>query len=559
MSTEITLPALGESDKEGTISRWLKQVGDQVEVDEPLLEVSTDKVDTEVPSPVSGTLLEIKIPEDEVAAVGAVIAIVGDPSEAGSAPAPESPAPAKDDPAPTPPASNTPDSGSGQVHEVALPALGESDHQGTISRWLKAVGDKVEADEPLLEVSTDKVDTEVPSPVSGTLLEIKVAEDEVAAVGSIIAIIGDESAASAPAKPEAPEPPEIKADGPSGKIQPEMIPAHKTEAPPAPKPATDEGLPTPPVKESTPYVTPLVRKLAKELGVDLNEVKGTGVGDRIRKEDVVAAAEAKKAAASAPAPAPTPEKPAAPKPSAPSPKAGTTEKMSKIRQVVAQRMRESLDISAQLTAAVEVDFTGISKLRNKVKNDFRAREGVGLTYLAFIAKAVAEALREFPMLNCTGNFEEKTITFGKAENVGIAVDTPKGLFVPVIHDAGDLTVGGLAKKIGELAKKARDGKLSGGDMSGGTFTITNYGSAGTLFDTPIINQPEVGILGTGALVKRPVVITDEFGNDVIAIRDMMYLSLTYDHRLVDGADAGRFLSFLKSRLEAADFGAEFGI
>ncbi|MFC2757926.1 2-oxoglutarate dehydrogenase, E2 component, dihydrolipoamide succinyltransferase, partial [Propionibacterium acidifaciens] len=307
------------------------------------------------------------------------------------------------------------------------------------------------------------------------------------------------------------------------------------------------------------YVTPLVRKLATDNGIDLATVTGTGVGGRIRKQDVETAIEARRAAAAAAS------APAAPAPvrasKAPSPdaaKRGTTEKMTNLRKIVATRMRDSLQISAQLTATVEIDLSAIARVRAAAKNEFRKREGVGLTYLAFITKAATEALRDFPKVNASVDQEAGTITYHDSEDIGIAVDTPKGLMVPVIKDAGDLNVGGIAKRIGDLAARARDGRIGPDELNGATFTITNYGSTGTLFDTPIINQPNVAILGTGAMVKRPIVVTDAFGDDTVAIRPMMYLSLTYDHRLVDGADASRFLSALKARLEEGDFGGEFG-
>ena len=317
----------------------------------------------------------------------------------------------------------------------------------------------------------------------------------------------------------------------------------------------------------TTYVTPLVRKLAKEHGVDLASLNGTGVGGRIRKQDVLAAAEtakqeaeAAKQAATAPAPKAEPAAAAAPAPAAaPSTLRGTTEKMSRLRQTIAKRMVESLQVSAQLTATVEVDFTAISQIRAKVKDDFKKREGATLSYLPFISKAAIEALKVYPKVNATIDTEERTITYPDAEHLGVAVDTEKGLLVPVIKDAGDLSVGGLAKRIADLAARTRQNKVTPDELVGGTFTITNYGSAGTLLDTPIINQPQVAILGTGALVKRPVVISDSRLGQVIAIRDMMYLSLSYDHRLVDGAEAARFLSTLKARLEEGDFGAEFGL
>ncbi|MEH1564105.1 2-oxoglutarate dehydrogenase, E2 component, dihydrolipoamide succinyltransferase [Cutibacterium avidum] len=544
MSTEVTLPALGESVTEGTVSRWLKAVGDTVEADEPLLEVSTDKVDTEVPSPASGTLLEIKVPEDEDAEVGAVLAIIGDPSTAESTPA-EAPSgndeTPESEPEPEPAAEEKlapAAGGAAKGVEVTLPALGESVTEGTVSRWLKAVGDTVEADEPLLEVSTDKVDTEVPSPASGTLLEIKVPEDEDAEVGAVLAIIGDPSTA-------------------------ESTPAE------APMPTgTNEVAPRATNPSSDVYVTPLVRKLAKENNVDLSTITGTGVGGRIRKQDVLAAAKSEEAPAPAPAPSATPA-PASPKPTGSARKAsqevspeaaalrGTTEKMSRLRKVIASRMVESLQVSAQLTATVEVDMTAISRIRKAEKAAFKAREGVGLSYLPFITKAVVEALKANPKFNANIDTEAGTITYGASENIGIAVDTPRGLLVPVIKNAGDLNIAGLAHQIGDLAARTRDNKVTPDELAGGTFTITNYGSAGALFDTPIVNQPEVAILGTGALVKRPVVVTNEFGEDTIAIRDMMYLSLSYDHRLIDGAVAARFLSGIKARLEEGDFAGEF--
>ena len=638
MSTSVTLPALGESVTEGTVSRWLKQVGDTVEADEPLLEVSTDKVDTEIPSPASGVLLEIRAQEDETVEVGAVLAVIGEPSEAdgGAPPAAEAPtkeadqAQAEESPeaqaeeapeaqaeeTPEPEAEETPESeaeetpepeteeteqaqakesapapaaapsggseGTAGATEVTLPELGESVTEGTVSRWLKQVGESVNADEPLLEVSTDKVDTEIPSPASGTLLEIKVQEDETVGVGAVLAVIG-EAGAAAPApeaerqpapeaepepapQPPAPEPQAAREAEPQPKSEPTTTPATaKEDARPEEHGPTGAAQPTPGASDSeATYVTPLVRKLAKEHGVDIASLNGTGVGGRIRKQDVLAAAEAAKQAAAEPAPE-APAAPAAAAPAAAAPAAevstlrGTTEKMSRLRQTIAKRMVESLQVSAQLTATVEVDMTAISQIRAKVKDDFKKREGATLSYLPFIAKASVEALKAYPQVNATIDTEARTITYPDAEHLGIAVDTEKGLLVPVIKDAGDLSIAGLAKRIADLAARTRQNKVTPDELTGGTFTITNYGSAGTLMDTPIINQPQVAILGTGALVKRPVVISDPRLGQVIAIRDMMYLSLSYDHRLIDGAKAARFLSTLKGRLEEGDFGAEFGI
>ena len=579
MSTNVTLPALGESVSEGTVSRWLKKVGDAVAADEPLLEVSTDKVDTEIPSPVAGVLLEIRVDVDETAPVGAVLAVIGEPNEApATAPAAPEPAPAVE-PEPEPAAAAAPSAapapaGPASGTEVTLPALGESVSEGTVSRWLKQVGDHVDTDEALVEVSTDKVDTEIPSPVSGTVLEIRVGVDETVPVGSVLAIVGDAAAA-----PAAPAPAPTPAPAPQPAPEPVSTPEPAPPAAPAPVEAPAPAAPAPahavqasaaaapqaanvvaPRRASDAevvdsYVTPLVRKLAAQHAVDLATVTGTGVGGRIRKQDVIDAKQAPQPAA----PAPAPQAPAAVAPATPvASQRGSTEKISRLRATIARRMVESLQVSAQLTATVEVDLTSVSKLRAKYKDDFKAREGASLSYLPFITKAAIEALKQFPKVNATIDTEAGTITYPNAEHVGIAVDTPKGLLVPVIKDAGDLSVAGLAKKIVDLAARTRTSQVTPDELTGGTFTITNYGSAGTLFDTPIINQPQVAILGTGALVKRPMVIDDDELGEIIAVRDMMYLSLSYDHRLVDGAEAARFLSSVKARLEAGDFSAELG-
>ncbi|WP_186759308.1 2-oxoglutarate dehydrogenase, E2 component, dihydrolipoamide succinyltransferase [Arthrobacter alpinus] len=546
MSESVNLPALGESVTEGTVTRWLKQIGDRVEVDEPLLEVSTDKVDTEIPSPFAGILEQILVPEDETAEVGAVLAIIGsgDSATAAAPVAEDSPvAEPAETPAPPAPVSTpveTPAPPAGDTFEVKLPALGESVTEGTVTRWLKAVGDSIEIDEPLLEVSTDKVDTEIPSPVAGTLLEIRVPEDETAEVGSVLALIGAAGAAA----PAAPAP----AAAPVAAPAPAAAPAAPVAAP-APAAAGTESN----------YVTPLVRKLANQHGVDISTVTGTGVGGRIRKQDVVAAAEAAKAvAAPAPAAAGAPAAKSAPA-VVPSSLRGTTVKAPRIRQVIARRMRESLEISTQLTQVHEVDMTRIVKLRGKAKDAFAATNGAKLTYLPFIAKAVAEALKAHPSVNGEYNEETQQITYHNAEHLAFAVDTDKGLLVPVIANAGDLNLAGLATKIADVAARTRSGKIGPDELSGGTFSITNIGSVGALFDTPIINQPNVAILGTGAIVKRAMVVTDADGDDTIAIRHMMYLCLTYDHRLVDGADAGRFLQTLKARLEEGAFEADLGL
>ncbi|WP_138756673.1 2-oxoglutarate dehydrogenase, E2 component, dihydrolipoamide succinyltransferase [Modestobacter altitudinis] len=634
MPTSVTMPALGESVTEGTVTRWLKQEGDQVEVDEPLLEVSTDKVDTEIPSPAAGVLSKIIVAEDETVEVGAELAVIGgdaggdggtpaqeapaqeapaqeDPAQeapAQEAPAQEAPAqeaPAQEAPAQEAPAAETPapsggSAGGGEGTKVTMPALGESVTEGTVTRWLKAVGDEVAADEPLLEVSTDKVDTEIPSPVSGTLLSITVNEDETVEVGAELALIGaagaePESAPSTPAPstpaPAADEPqqsaPETDAPAPvSQEAQPTSVKATtdtgqpgadygSSGAMPTQSP-TDQPSPAQAVAPATPpapapagaaaYVTPLVRRLAADNGVDLNSVEGTGVGGRIRKQDVLAAAEkaAQPApAAAAPAAAASSASSGAPTPSpAATPDSslrGRTEKMSRLRTVIAKRMVESLEISAQLTTVVEADVTRIANLRNRVKNDFAAREGVKLSFLPFFAKAAVEALKVHPSVNSSVDMAAGTVTYHDSENLGIAVDTERGLLVPVIKGAGDLSLAGIARKIGDLAERTRSNKVTPDELGGGTFTLTNTGSRGALFDTPIINQPQVAILGVGSVVKRPVVVQDPELGEVIAVRSMVYLALTYDHRIVDGADAARFLTTVRERLEAGQFHGELGL
>ena len=444
---------------------------------------------------------------------------------------------------------------------VKMPALGESVTEGTVSSWLKAVGDTVEADEPLLEVATDKVDTEVPSPASGVLLEIRVPEDETVEVGTVLAIIGDPSQAgsapapAAPAPQAAPEPP-APAPAPAAEA-PAPAPA-ATAAPAAAAPVSSGA--------SGSYVTPIVRKLAKDKGVDLSTVTGTGVGGRIRKQDVEAAAKAaEEARAATAAPAPAAEasapaaaaKPASAKPEVDTTLRGRTEKMSRLRQVIADRMIDSLQTSAQLTTVVEVDVTRVAALRARAKNDFLAKNGTKLTFLPFFVQAATEALKAHPKINAS--IEGKNVTYHDVEHVGIAVDTPRGLLVPVVKNAGDLNIPGLAKHINDLAARTRDNKVNPDELSGSTFTITNTGSGGALFDTPIINQPEVAILGLGAIQRQPRVIKDADGGEVIAIRSVCYLALSYDHRLVDGADAARYLMTVKKRLEEGDFGGELGL
>jgi 2-oxoglutarate dehydrogenase E2 component (dihydrolipoamide succinyltransferase) len=665
MSERVTMPALGESVTEGTVTRWLKNVGDDVAVDEPLLEVSTDKVDTEIPSPVAGTLQEILAEEDETVAVGADLAVIGDGPAAGgddaapaaqdesdtpaagsapddsasaqdesasstaSAPAEEAPAdeaPAESAPAetqqePSAPAESSSEStpssgGGGGGTTVTMPALGESVTEGTITRWLKAEGDEVAVDEPLLEVSTDKVDTEIPSPVAGTLSKILVQEDETVPVGADLAVVGGDAGGSAPeAKEESPKQEEPKQEEPKQEEPKQEAPPQETpkqespeaEAPaeqPAPEaaredepeaqkeespkeePATQQAAPEEPAPsaenvaqatapagpggssepaDASAYVTPLVRKIANENGIDLASIKGTGVGGRIRKQDVLAAAEAAKAPAEAPAAAPE----AAPAPAASTTSSsskpasadtslrGTTQPMTRLRKVIAKRMVESLQTSAQLTTVVEVDVTKIARLRDRAKADFARREGSKLSFLPFFTLAAIEALKVHPTVNAS--IDGENVTYHGTENLGMAVDTEKGLLVPVVKNAGDLNIAGLSRAIAELAERTRTNKITPDDLAGGTFTITNTGSRGALFDTPIINQPQVAILGTGAVVKRPVVVKDSDGGETIAIRSMVYLALSYDHRIVDGADAARFLGTVKERLEEGAFEADLGL
>ena len=588
MATNVTMPQLGESVTEGTVTRWLKNVGDVIKVDEAIVEVSTDKVDTEIPSPVAGVLLEIKAAQDSVIPVGGVMAVIGEAgSAAPSAPAPVAPVVKTPPPAPKPepviekPVAQTPPpapapvakpvvapAASGSTVNVVLPALGESVTEGTITRWLKNVGDSVSLDEAIVEISTDKVDTELPSPAAGVITEIKVAQDQVAAVGAVLAVISSSAGAVAP-KPATPAPaPVVQTPPPAPKVETVVVP----QAPPVVT-ATPTVFATTPSSSKDTYATPIVRQLAKEKGIDISTISGSGVNGRVKKEDVLnasgtpaaASSVAKPVAAAVPAPVATPTpvsapaKPAAPAASVEQPLRGRIEQTTRLRRVIAERMVQSLHISAQLTSVVEVDVTKISSLRNKVKDSFVAREGVKLSFLPFFAKVAVETLKEFPIVNATISADATQIAYSDAIHLAVAVDTPRGLLVPVIRDAGDLSIAGLSRKIQDVANRTRDNKVTPDELSGGTFTLTNTGSRGALFDTPIINQPQVAILGTGAVVKRPVVVSGSDGNDQIAIRQMVYLALTSDHRLVDGADAARFLSSMKVRLEEANFESELGL
>ena len=461
------------------------------------------------------------------------------------------------------------------MSEVTLPALGESVTEGTITRWLKKVGDTVAIDEALVEVSTDKVDTEIPSPVAGVLQQILVQEDEVALVGAVLAIIGDGVAASAPAAAtppviETPAPvaapvveapvvaaPVVAAPVVAAPVVAPVVAAPVVQAPVAPAvsmPVFTPQVSTPVVAPAAPattnsdpsYVTPLVRKLAAESGVNLAAVSGTGVGGRIRREDVLSAASG---ASSAPAAAPAFT-------AAPSALRGTVEPMSRLRKVLGERAVASMVSSAQLTTVVEVDVTRIAQLRSKVQAEFTAKTGVKLNFMPFFFLAAAEALRTHPKINAA--IDGENIVYHATENISFAVDTERGLLTPVIRDAASLSLGAIAQQIADMAARTRDNKLKPDELSGGTFTLTNTGSRGALFDTPVVFLPQSAILGTGVVAKRPVVVTDENGQDSIAIRSMVYLALSYDHRIIDGADASRFLVDVKARLEDANFQANFG-
>jgi 2-oxoglutarate dehydrogenase E2 component (dihydrolipoamide succinyltransferase) len=603
MSTSVVLPALGESVTEGTVTRWLKQVGDTVQADEGLLEISTDKVDTEIPSPVSGVIEEILVQEDETVEVGAVLAKIGDGSGAGApadepaaeAPA-EEPAPAAEAPAEQPaaaaeapaeqpaaaaeaPAEQPAPAAapSGDAKDVVLPELGESVTEGTVTRWLKQVGDEVATDEPLLEISTDKVDTEIPAPFAGVLQEIVVAEDETVAVGAVLARIGSGAAPAAssdqPAAPaaqpaeaapsaeapapaaEAPAPaPAAEAPAPAAAETPAPTPQPTAPAAPASAAQASAAAPAPSLSlddDGPTYVTPLVRRLAQQQGVDLSKVTGTGVGGRIRKEDVLKAAEA---AASAPA------EQAAAAPTAPalevSPLRGTTQPMSRLRKVLAERAVASMQQTAQLTTVIEVDVTKLATFRDQVKGTFLEKTGDKLSFLPFFALAAAEALQAYPIINAT--VDGTDIVYPPSENLSIAVDTERGLLTPVLRDAGSKNIAQIAHEIADLAARTRDNKLKPDELAGGTFTLTNTGSRGALFDTPVVFLPQSAILGTGVVVKRPGVVTVD-GKEAISVRSYVYLALSYDHRTIDGADAARFLGAVKARLEAADFKGQLGI
>jgi pyruvate dehydrogenase E2 component (dihydrolipoamide acetyltransferase) len=583
MSVSVSMPQLGESVTEGTVTRWLKKEGERVEVDEPLLEVSTDKVDTEIPSPASGILRSIAVDEDETVAVGAQLAVIEDTETSDSAPAQTSPPAPEDASAPPEAAASAQEAAESAPAAEPEPAATSSDAWSTPSNTPPTPGYAP----PPAYGQPPSYSQPTPAPPAGSQ---PYAAPTTQAAGA--------QANAAPSSPYAASTTQAPAVQPSANAQPTSQ-APAAPAPPAAQgeaaaPAADEEYPPPtplPGAGEAPYVTPLVRKLAAEHAVNLETVTGTGVGGRIRKQDVIDAARAQRGSQAAeappatqappaaqapqdapaavvpqqaqrlpdgPAPADQPAAPAARRPAVvPSSLRGTTQRMSRPRQVIAQRMVESLRTSAQLTTVVEADVTAIARLRDRAKADFEAREGVKLTFLPFFALAAVEALKVHPKLNAVINGDQ--VTYHDTEHVGVAVDTERGLMVPVIHNAGDLNIGGLARKIGDLAQRTRSGQVGPDELAGGTFTLTNTGSRGALFDTPIINQPQVAILGTGTVVRRPVVVEDPALGEVIAVRSMVYLALTYDHRLIDGADAARFLTTVKNRLEEGAFETELGL
>jgi pyruvate dehydrogenase E2 component (dihydrolipoamide acetyltransferase) len=528
------MPQMGESITEGTITKWLKKPGDTVQRDEPLFEISTDKVDAEIPSPAAGTLKEIKIAEGTTVQINTVVCTIDEAgvtsapaaapakAEATAAPAPatSSAAPAA---TPTPAATASNDAAAGPGTDVLMPQMGESITEGTITKWLKEVGDSVQRDEPIFEISTDKVDAEIPSPVAGTLTEIKVAEGATVSINTVVAVIGGSAG---------------KAAAPAPVVAAASTAPSAASAPAAPIAATEGER----VRSS-----PLVRKIAKDNNVDLSQVPGTGASGRITKSDIVGHLEGgAKPVQAAPAAAAT-SAPATAKPVAPQPQPGELVPMSKMRSIIAQRMVESKRTSPHVHTVFKVDMTRIVKIREKEKSKYEQRNGVKLTYMPFITRATIAALRKHPIVN--GSIEGDAIRYNKNINIGIAVALDWGLIVPVIKQTEEKNFLGIARAIVDVAERARGKKLAPDEISGGTFTLTNSGIFGEEFGTPIINQPQSAILGIGGLKKAAEVITDKDGNDSIAIRTIQYFALGFDHRIVDGADAGKFMSDFKAYLE----------
>jgi pyruvate dehydrogenase E2 component (dihydrolipoamide acetyltransferase) len=544
MPTDVVMPQMGESITEGTLTKWLKKVGDTVQRDEPLFEISTDKVDAEIPSPAAGTLQEIKIAEGATVQINTIVAVIGDgaaaaapappPTKQAAAPAPSAPAPAAAAaPAATPAPSAAAASGPGT--DVPMPQMGESITEGTITKWLKQVGESVERDEPLFEISTDKVDAEIPSPAAGVLTEIKFPEGSTVQINTVVAVIGGSGGGAA--KPAA-------APAPAAKAAESSAPADLgpgSAAPSAPPAAAASG--------EKLRSSPLVRKIAKDNNVDLTQVPGTGSAGRITKQDILGHLEnptAKPAGAPSQAKAEVGSSPA-PKPAAPTPLPGELVPMTKMRSIIARRMVESKQTSPHVHTVFKVDMTRIVRLREKEKSKYEQRNGVKLTYMPFITRAVIMALRKHPIVN--GSVEGDAIRYNKNINVGIAVALEWGLIVPVIKQAEEKNFLGIARAIVDVAERARGKKLATDEISGGTFTLTNSGIFGEQFGLPIINQPQSAILGIGGLNKEAEVLTDKDGNDSIAIRSIQRFTLGFDHRIVDGADAGKFMSDFKAYLE----------
>jgi 2-oxoglutarate dehydrogenase E2 component (dihydrolipoamide succinyltransferase) len=548
MPTDVVMPQMGESITEGTLTKWLKKVGDTVQRDEPLFEISTDKVDAEIPSPAAGTLQEIKIAEGATVQINTVVAVIGDgASGAGTAAAPETAgAPADDSVTPaaidSPATDDEPAAGSGGSSsagggtDVPMPQMGESITEGTLTKWLKKVGETVERDEPLFEISTDKVDAEIPSPVAGVLTEIKVQEGATVAINTIVAVIGG-GAGKAAAAPASAQPAAAKADAPTQAVAPvAAAPAPALEAAAASATSASAG--------ERLRSSPLVRKIAKDNNVDLSQVPGTGSAGRITKADILGHLE--KPAAAAPKPAAAPPAPAK-APAAPTPAPGELVPMTKMRSIIARRMVESKQTSPHVHTVFKVDMTRIVRLREKEKSKYEQRNGVKLTYMPFITRAAIVTLRKHPIVN--GSVEGDAIRYNKNINIGIAVALDWGLIVPVIKQAEEKNFLGIARAIVDVAERARTKKLATDEIQGGTFTLTNSGIFGEQFGLPIINQPQAAILGIGGLNKEAEVLTDKDGNDSIAIRSIQRFSLGFDHRIVDGADAGKFMSDFKAYLE----------
>ena len=558
MATDVVMPQMGESIFEGTVTKWLKKPGDAVERDEPLFEISTDKVDAEIPSPVAGTLQEIKVEAGATVQVNVVVAVIGEAAN-GSAPAAAAPSPAAAAPeakadsvpaepqktggtAQTPAADSAPATEAAAATEVVMPQMGESIFEGTITKWLKKVGDKVERDEPLFEISTDKVDAEIPAPIAGVLQEIRTEAGATVQVNTTVALIAGTSAgpaAGAVAQPAKGAPATIEG-------KPAPVPSGPTASPAA----SQSAAPPPPQSDEKLRSSPLVRKMAKEHELDLRQIAGTGSAGRVTKDDVLTymekgASSATPAAAPAPAAAP-PAKPAA-APAAASPLAGQVVPMTRMRSIIAQRMVESKHTNAHVHTVFKIDMTRIVRLREKEKSKYEQRNGVKLTYMPFIARAVTATLRKMPIINAS--IEGDAIRYHGNVNIGIAVALDWGLIVPVIKQAEERSFLGVARAIADLAERARGKKLKPDEVGTSTFTLTNAGIYGEQFGTPVINMPESAILGIGGLFKEPAVVTDELGMDSIAIRHVIHLTLGFDHRLIDGSDAGKFMAEVKKYLE----------